>query len=420
VRIHEAIATPFVETQSQPGRVLVEVISPGWGSSGYYSAKVLENAVSERVWPAGTHVYVDHPTDAEAYERPVRTVKDLVGRMAEDAYVDPEGRIVGAVDIFTPFRPLITDEGFIEAVGMSIRANAESTVGEAEGRKGRIITRLVPDPLNSVDIVTHAGRGGRILAVLESATAPATEATVSDQRAALQAALEAAYAGEKSYVGTRDFDPDATLVWFWYETPAWSATYQQGYEVAADGSVTLAGSPIEVHTKTIYVPKAGQSTESAPTHVLAPAGPVTTQPPESKEDTMQQIEESRLAQLEQDAGRVPALEAERDTARAERDEALAESRAIRAADAARVVINEAQAAHPGLTLTALEHRGLTAALPMREDGGLDVEAYRSSVEAALAEKAKAGGAGAVRGFGSTAEAQVVPSWDDIDTVLKGA
>ena len=135
---------------------------------------------------------------------------------------------------------------------------------------------------------------------------------------------------------------------------------------------------------------------------------------------MQQIEESRLAQLEQDAGRVPALEAERDTARAERDEALAESRAIRAAEAARVVINEAQAAHPGLTLTALEHRGLTAALPMREDGGLDVEAYRSSVEAALAEKAKAGGAGAVRGFGSTAEAQVVPSWDDIDTVLKGA
>ena len=74
MRIHEAIATPFVETQSQPGRVLVEVISPGWGSSGYYSAKVLENAVSERVWPAGTHVYVDHPTDAEAHERPARTV----------------------------------------------------------------------------------------------------------------------------------------------------------------------------------------------------------------------------------------------------------------------------------------------------------------------------------------------------------
>src|SRR5690606_14083979 len=38
-----------------------------------------------------------------------------------------------------------------------------------------------------------------------------------------------------------------------------------------------------------------------------------------KEDTMQQIEESRLAQLEADAGRVQALESERDASNAERD-----------------------------------------------------------------------------------------------------
>ena len=440
MRIHETIAAPLIEAPvaATPGRVRIEVISPGWGSSGFYSAKVLDNAVTEKVWPAGTHVYLDHPTESESYERPARTVKDLVGKLAEDARKDKQGRIVADVDVFGPYRALVTDPAFAEAVGMSIRAYADSTIGEAEGRKGQIITRLVPDRLNSVDIVTHAGRGGRILAVLESAFA-ASESTINDQREALRTALDAAYGGEKSHVGIRDFDPDEGVVWFWYENPTGSGTYQDAYEVDAEGAVTLAGSPIEVRAKTVFVPVASGSTESAtsdtteatptegapPIHVSAPAGSITpsTSP---KEDTMPQIEEGRLAQLEEAAGRVPTLEAERDAARRERDQAVTEARGIRNTEAARAVIGEAIAASTTpVSFSALETRGLLADLPVTAEGTLDATAYRTAVESAVAEKAKAGGAGQVRGFGASEDAggetKSPCTWGDIDKIMgKGA
>lgn len=432
-RIHETVTAPILDAPATtPGRILTEIISAGWGSSGYYSPKVLDNAVAEKVWPAGTHVYLDHPTDAEDAARPARTVRDLVAKLAEDARKDDQGRIVAEVDVFGPFRPLVTDKGFAEAVGMSIRAYADSTIGEAEGRKGQIITRIIPDQLNSVDIVTHAGRGGRILAVLESLRpgAPAEEATVSDQREALEVALDAAYGGEKSYVGIRDFDPDTGQVWFWYENPPGSGTWQESYTTDAAGTVTLSGAPIEVRAKTTYVPVA-QSTPAAPVEVAAPtnvpvpAGP-TTPTKESKEDTMPQIEEGRLAQLEEAAGRVPTLEAERDTARRERDQAVAESRQIRNTEAARAVIAEAIAASTTpVTFTALESRGLLAGLPTTTEGDLDEAAYRTAVEAAVAEKAKAGGAGQVRGFGASedsgADTKSPCTWGDIDKIMsKGA
>lgn len=430
-RIHETVTAPIIGAPTEtPGRLRVEIVSAGWGSSGFYSAKVLDNAVAEKVWPAGTHVYLDHPTETEDYARPARTVKDLVGKLAEDARKDEAGRIVADVDVFGPFRPLVTDKAFVEAVGMSIRAYADSTIGEAEGRKGQIITRLIPDKLNSVDIVTHAGRGGRILAVLES-LAPASESTVNDQREAIRTALIAAYGGEKSYVGIRDFDPDEGVVWFWYENPAGSGTYQDTYEVDAAGAVTLSGSPVEVRAKTVFVPVAQATTEAvgsdaAPTHVLAPAGPITTPSTESKEDTMPQIEEGRLAQLEEAAGRVPTIEAERDAARRERDQAVAEARAIRNVEAARAVIAEAVAASTIPTsFTALESRGLLADLPVTAEGGLDAVAYRAAVEAAVAEKASAAGAGKVRGFGASedagADTKSSTTWGDIDKIMgKGA
>ena len=408
-RIHETVAAPLIEAPaSTPGKLHIEVISPGWGSSGYYSGKVLDNAVAEKVWPAGTHVYLDHPTEADEYARPARTVKDLVGKLAEDARKDEAGRIVADVDVFGPFRPLVTDPAFAEAVGMSIRAYADSTIGEAEGRKGQIITRLVPDKLNSVDIVTHAGRGGRILAVLESAFA-ASESTINDQREALRVALDAAYGGEKSYVWIRDFDPDAATVWFTYENPTGSGTWQESYEIDGDGTVTLAGSPIEVRAKTVFVPVARGSTESAtsdtpeatptegapPTHVSAPAGSITTTTTEGATMATIEVEQAELTRLQ--AAEVSGRDSEARAVRAEARALAAENRM--AADS---VIREAvEASTTPVSFTALETRGLLSDLPVTTEGTLDATAYRAAVETAVAEKAKAGGAGAVRGFGRT-------------------
>ena len=431
-RIHETAVLPAIDAEAaKSGRLLIEIISPGWGSSGHYSAKVLENAVAEKVWAKGTHVYLDHPTESETYSRPARTVKDLVAKLTEDAHLDEQGRVVAQIQVFKPYRPLLTDPDFAEAVGMSIRAAAEARMGEAEGRKGQIVTRLIPDRLNSVDVVTHAGRGGRILAVLESLRTPtdseadATEAAVSDQREALSNALNAAYGGEKSYVGIRDFDPDAGRVWFWYENPAGSGTYQVDYTADESGSITLTGDPIEVRATTVYVPIATQPTEAASTNVPAPAGQHHP-PTESKEDTMPEIEAGRLAQLEEAAGRVPTLASERDQAVSRAEAAEAALRNHRNVDAARGILAEAAAASTTpVTFSALEQRGILAALPTTDAGDLDAAAFRSAVETEVNAKAKQSGAGRVSGFGATegTGGKEIPTWDSIDSIYgakKGA
>ena len=137
---------------------------------------------------------------------------------------------------------------------------------------------------------------------------------------------------------------------------------------------------------------------------------------------MPQIEGGPPGWLEEAAGRVPTLEAERDTARRERDQAVAEARGIRNAEAARAVIGEAVAASTTpVSFTALETRGLLSDLPVTAEGALDATAYRAAVETAVAEKAKAGGAGSVRGFGASEDAggETKPgyTWGDIDKIM---
>jgi 8-oxo-dGTP pyrophosphatase MutT (NUDIX family) len=67
------------------GEFPIQFITPGWGSSGYYSPQTIAEAASERVIPKGTHMYADHPTDAEFKARPARSIKDLMAVTTEDA-----------------------------------------------------------------------------------------------------------------------------------------------------------------------------------------------------------------------------------------------------------------------------------------------------------------------------------------------
>ena len=70
-------ATAGTVAPSAPGKIKVGLITPGTGSSGYYSQQVLENAARDRVWPKGTHVFFDHPSESEMHDRPERSVRDL-------------------------------------------------------------------------------------------------------------------------------------------------------------------------------------------------------------------------------------------------------------------------------------------------------------------------------------------------------
>lgn len=392
-RITEA-STLTVTEAATPGRVLLQLITPGWGSSGYYSPTVLENAATDRVFAAGTHVFFDHPSESERHDRPERSVRDLAMVLDEDARRDDHGGLVAEAKVIGPYRDLITDDVFMEAVGMSIRASADTTIGEAEGRKGTIVTQLIEGV--SVDLVTRAGRGGRILAAVESARRDLAEATASDTRDALHAAVKATHGTEDTYTWVRDYDPDQGLVYFEVEDAEQLRTYQQPFNLA-DGAASLTGDPVEVRATTSYVPvvpdtpstAAGEEGQQPPVN---PAG--STQ--ESKEDTMPQIEESRLAQLEADAGRATTAESERDTAtaRAEAAEARLAERDRR--DQITTVIESVEG-HD--TLTALERRGLTADAMQGEQ--VDEDALRTAVESAVADRAATASSARPFGFGAT-------------------
>lgn len=400
-QITEAAPLSVAASTGGAGTIPIVLITPGWGSSGYYPAKVLENAAKAGVFGQGLHLYLDHPGEAERYDRPERSVRDLVATLAGDAVWDGT-QLVGEATPFGAAAEMLSDKEFASAVGLSIRAYADSTIGEAEGRKGQIITEITE--AISVDFVTRAGRGGRVLVELMESARPeqvveravavgVAEATANDIRAALGAALKDSYGGEKSWVWVRDFD-EAT-VWFEYETPDVAGTYAETYDLDEQGVVTLSGSPVEVRARTEYVPVA-PAAESAP-NVPAPAGRPTPTP-KSQEDTMGtiQVDEAEHGRLTEAAGRVTALESERAQAIAERDEAREALAVERRTAAAARIVDESNTG-----FTALERRGLLAELPVTAEGALDVDAFTATVTEAAAAVAEANGAGRPRGFGAT-------------------
>lgn len=170
----EGEVVPLVERAVRSdGTTRVKLISPGWGSSGYYSAAVLERD-GPQVFPAGTHMYIDHPTATEELERPERSLKDLGAVLVEDARYqnDPqEGPgLYAAAKVFADFQPVLEETA--PYIGVSINADGVVREGTAEGRNGRIVEQIKAG--RSVDFVTQAGRGGKVLPLYESLRRTAT------------------------------------------------------------------------------------------------------------------------------------------------------------------------------------------------------------------------------------------------------
>lgn len=446
---------------SKPGRQLIQIINPGWGSSGYYSEAALKQAAKDKIWPAGTHMYIDHPSASENYERPERTLRDLAAVLVEDARWDNKRKaLVAEARVYPHWSQPLAD--MADDIGVSIRAAAETENGEADGRKGRLVTKFLEGI--SVDYVTHAGRGGKVLQVLESARA--TEALASDRSDQLAELVKDAYGADKTWTWVIDFDDDAHLVTFGVETPDELDLFQQSYDVTDDVATALAGDRVEVRRKTTYVPvtdsddtaepvaekptaeaisfpgfgtatppveestdapeqddePAEPAEESAPTDApVDPAGRSTTTQ-ESEEDTMPQIEEARLRQLEADAGRVTALESERDQARRDAEEAkqraLQAEAATYARDFARNLVTKANGELAEASVARIVGDATRQALPLDESGRLDTTAFTPVVEKAreaeetyLAQVAEASGLGRVAGVGPSASATTVTEAD---------
>lgn len=158
---------------STDGAAEIKVIAPGWGSSGYYSPDVLKRD-GPAAFPAGTKAYWNHPTPTEEAERPERDLRDLAGvttgaaAWREDATNGPG--LYAPVKVFEGYQASVND--LAPYIGMSIRALGQARAGEAEGRQGPIVERIVKG--ESIDFVTTPGAGGRIVSLFEAARNRAT------------------------------------------------------------------------------------------------------------------------------------------------------------------------------------------------------------------------------------------------------
>lgn len=139
------------------------LITPGKGSSGIYTESMLKEH-GPVAFPKGTHSYVDHPTA----EGEVRSPKNLMGVLAEDAHYEEGVGLVAELQIMPHWKD------FVEAVaphtGLSIYAMGEGNLND----NGEVVVEsLVPNIQNSVDLVSYAGRPGSGLAekLYESALA---------------------------------------------------------------------------------------------------------------------------------------------------------------------------------------------------------------------------------------------------------
>lgn len=382
-------------TRRGPGRILLTLISPGKGSSGSYTPEVLAKAAEERAFPRGTLGMIDHDTDTERFERPEGSLRNLAIALEEDAYIGEGGALQAEAKVATAWRDLVDD--FHEHIGASISASADISVSES-GQK--IVERIVPNPFNRTDLVTVAGRGGKIEQVLEAARviesrSVVKEATADDIRLWLSAAVRDAHASEDTWAYLQDHDD--TYVYF----DTGRRTYRQEY--ALNGvNVILSGDPVEVRRRVEYDPVTATAVAESQDSPPVPAGATTNQ----EEANMATIDDKELAELRESAGRATAAEAE---LKKEREERAAEAKTARK-DKAEAIAKEAF----GEDVPAFF---LNAATMLAESSDFDPEKLRADATEAAAKIAVDHGAGTPRGLGDTVTESKTRSDDDVVNAL---
>ncbi len=169
VLLQEAMIVPLVEKAvRKDGTIPVKIAQPGWGSSGYYSADLLKKE-GAKVFPKGTQMFWDHPTEKEDRERPERSLRDLAAvTTAPAVYMEtgPEGPgLYADAKVFEAYRPAVDE--LAPHIGVSLRAYGKGKQGVAEGKKGLVVESFVGQA-SSIDFVTVPGLGGKVLSLFES------------------------------------------------------------------------------------------------------------------------------------------------------------------------------------------------------------------------------------------------------------
>lgn len=152
----------------------VVLVREGLAKSGrYFTRRAVEDVARQA---NGARAFADHPTPSEDRERPVRSVRDVVGVYAGCAVEEADGKAqaTGTLRLMEHAAWLASlaresvalgGEGLI---GLSIDSLAVVRVGEPAGVGRRVpIVESVP-ALKSVDVVTRASAGGGFLSVREA------------------------------------------------------------------------------------------------------------------------------------------------------------------------------------------------------------------------------------------------------------
>lgn len=151
---------------AKDGVIPIKIISPGWGSSGYYPAEVLKRD-GPQVFKPGLQMFMNHPTAAEEAARPEGDMHKLAAVLVSPArWVDDHPRgpgLYAEAKTFSDYHAQVSEKG--PHAGVSIRARGDAKVGTIEGKTGPIIERITS--ARSVDFVTLPGAGGAVL--MESA-----------------------------------------------------------------------------------------------------------------------------------------------------------------------------------------------------------------------------------------------------------
>lgn len=133
------------------------------GSSGFYTSEMLE-AYGPAAFPAKTLSHVDHPSLTEREDRPERSVLTLGGYTVSDPIVESDGLYV---DMFFAGKAREIVENFGSVIGLSIRAQGDVEESERDGVTIREVKAIHPSPLNSIDLVTIPGAGGKVISALQ-------------------------------------------------------------------------------------------------------------------------------------------------------------------------------------------------------------------------------------------------------------
>ena len=149
------------------------LIASGVSLNGkYYSGEMLESTGSA-AFPVGTLIHADHQTWGEAYDRPEKSVKTIIGAIATEPKLDTVDGVEGLyanVEFTEEWAPRV--EQIAPFVGLSISTQyiADETAEREDGVE--TVAALVPFPTNSVDLVTVPGAKGKLLRAIESFSKP--------------------------------------------------------------------------------------------------------------------------------------------------------------------------------------------------------------------------------------------------------